>query len=346
MNSAKGQKRSPKEMLSTGLTVLNLALSGSTLGGLPMGSVVHYAGDSDSGKTVLAMTALAEAARNGAFDKHDLRFWNAEDGAQMDRELFYGSKASKRLIEIVPEYLDEFYLSVLDSLDKGPFVGVVDSMDVLVPKAWEKKVAKDRKALKGEQEAGDYGTAKAKMNSEYLRRIRSRCAKTGSILIMVSQVRDNIGAGPFGEKRSISGGRAYKFYSIAQILTSTKMTLTKTVGGKNRAFGIQAQLDVKKNHISGRKGKVFAPILNDYGFDDIGANVDYLVSEGHWKSSSQTEGKGKIVAPEFSEDKMPRDKLIQLIESDGGEKKLRQAVRKVFIDIEESLKSNRQSRYE
>lgn len=341
-------RRSPQDMLSTGLTVLNLQLSGYTSVGLPKGCIAHYAGDSDSGKTVAALSVLAEAANNPHFDGYDLRFWNAEDGAQMDRDLFYGKKMRKRLIETVPEYLDEFYLEVLDTLTAGkrPFVGVVDSMDVLIPKAWEKKVAKDRKALKGEETSGDFGAAKAKMNSEYLRKIRTRCNKTGSILILISQVRDNLNAGPFGDKRSISGGRAYKYYSVAQIITSTKSTLTKEVLGKTRSFGIQAQIEVKKNHINGNKGRVYGMIVNDMGLDDVGSNIEYLINEGHWSSSNKQEGKGKVTCPEFSDKAIPRDKLAHLIESQNEEKKLRGLVRKVYIQIQESLKTNRKTRYE
>ena len=340
------QRRSPQQMLSTGLTTLNLALSGTSLGGIPQGCVAHYAGDSDSGKTVLAMMALAEASINKNFNNHDLRFWNAEDGAQMDRELFYGPGVAKRLIEEVPESLDECYFSVLEALKKKPFVGVIDSMDILVPKSWDKKLIKDKKALKDENIAGDFGTAKAKMNSEYLRKIRSLCSRTGSILILVSQVRDNIGGGPFGDKKSISGGRAYKFYSIVQVLTSTRQTLYKTVLGKPRAYGIQAQLDVKKNHISGKKAKVLAPILNDRGFDDVGANIDFLTGEGYWECTAKDMTKGRIIAPEFSDKKLSRDKLISLIEGDDREKEVRQLVRRVWLEIEEGLKTNRKSRYE
>lgn len=348
MSSTKGQKREAKDFLSSGLTVLNLQLSGLTLGAYPKGTIIHMAGDSDSGKTATALNAFPEAVINPSFDDYVLRFWNAEDGAQMDRDAWYGSKVKKRLIEETPEYLDEFYLSLLDALAPGqpPFVGVVDSMDVLVPKAWEKKLAKDRKALQGEQVAGDFGAAKAKMNSEYLRKARGRCSKTGSILLLVSQVRDNLNAGPFGEKNSVSGGRAYKFYAAAQVFTSTKRTLTKTALGKPRPYGIQAQFHIKKNHINGNKGKVFGTILNEIGLDEVGSNIDYLVNEGYWKSSNQQEGKGKITAPEFSENKIPRDKLARMIEENNEEKKLRQLVRRVYIEIQEALKSNRKSRYE
>jgi len=348
MNSAKGQKRSPKEMLSSGLTTLNLLLSGTSLGAYPQGTIIHMAGDSDSGKTVLAMNALAQASINPAFDKYDLRFWNAEDGAQMDRNLFYGSRVEKRLIEEVPEYLDEFYMSLLDALAPGkkPFVGVVDSMDVLVPKAWEKKMAKDKKTLEGKETAGDFGTAKAKMNSEYLRKARSRCSKSGSILLLVSQVRDNINAGPFGEKRTISGGRAYKFYAAAQVMTSTRQTIMKSALGKQWPVGIQAQIDVKKNHVNGTKGKVLGTILNDVGVDDISSNIDYLVTMGHWKSTAKDEGKGKITCPEFSDKQMPREKLARLIEQNDGQKQLRQLVRKVFINLKEALSSNRKPQYD
>lgn len=336
-----------KDYLSTGSTVLNLACSNKVTGGIPKGTIVHYVGDSDSGKTMFALTAFAEAANSSAFDDYDLVFYNAEDGALMDLADKFGSRVVERLQEERPEMLEDFYYSIDERIKSGrPFVAVLDSMDVLWPKAWYKKMQTQKKAASADKEAaGDYGTAKAKINSENLRKIRSDCSRMGSILIIISQTRDNLNA-RFGDKKTVSGGHVLKFYSAIQLWTSTLETIRKSVLGKPRAIGIISRISIKKNHITGNKRVVDVPILNDLGVDDIGSCVDFLVSENYWKSSAKTPGKGKITAPGFSDEAVSRDKLIQLIEKNDRERELRKLVKEVWMAIEEGCKTNRKKRYE
>lgn len=348
-------------LLSTGSTCLNLALSGKIVGGIPKGTYIHYCGDSDSGKTFFGMTIFAEAARNENFDDYDFHFWNAEGGALMDRIHFFGKKASERIIEHEPEVLEDFYYSVDDRIHTAekegrPFLGLLDSMDTLVPKAWIKKFKKNKAAAAREaEESGDFGMQKAKINSENLRRLRTKLSRTGSILIIISQVRDNAQSGGYGDKKSVSGGRVLKFFAAAQIWTSTRETLKKSVLGQPRAIGIKSQVDIKKNHINGNKGRVYIPILNDSGMDDVGSCVDFLTFEKYWKSTSSEDGKGKITAPEFADpgkkkgtewEPMSREKLIRRIETANREPELRKLVKKVWQEIQEGCKSHRKPRYE
>lgn len=332
-------------LLSTGSTVLNLACTNKTSGGLPKGVIAHYVGDSDSGKTVFAMGLFAEAARNKNFDEHDLVLQNPEHG-MADREKFLGKKAAARLEETYPEDLEAFYYDIDDRIKSGrPFIMVLDSMDALFPRAWLKKFKKAKnKAEKGEEGAGDFGTQKAKVNSENLRRLTTALPKNGSILVIISQTRDNVGGGPFADKRTVSGGRVLKFYSKIQLWTATYRTIKRTVLGKPRAVGIISKIDVKKNHLTGNKRQALVPILNDLGVDDVGGCIDYLIEEGHWTSKGK-EGKGKITAEEFDFEGS-REKLIRLIEDGDSERDLRKIVGRVWSQIEEACQSGRKQRYE
>lgn len=335
------------DFLSTGSTVLNLACSNRSLGGIPKGTIVHYVGDSDSGKTMIALTAYAEAARNKAFDDHELVFWNAEDGSLMDLADRFGRDVERRLVEETPESLEDFWYSIDDRFKgRRPFVGVVDSMDALFPKAWYSKFQKQKNAAaKGNEASGDMGMQKAKINSEHLRKARSSCRRDGSILIIVSQTRDNANTMGYGDKQSVAGGRSLKYYSAIQLWTKTFKTIQKTVRGKPRAVGIISQIDVKKNHITGNKRRVYVPILNEMGVDDIGSCIDFLVAENHWKSTGK-EGAGKISAAEFSDEKLSRNQLIEIIEESDGERDLRKLVKSVWSDIEDACKTGRKARYE
>jgi len=336
-----------KKLLSTGSTIINLQCSGRTVGGIPIGTIVHFVGDSDSGKTFICLGLFSEAARNTAFDNHRLILVNPEHGSMMDREHFFGKRAMKRLEEFFPETLEEFYYLMDDFISDGrPFVLVLDSMDALVPKAFLKKFKKQKSAAKNnKEEAGDFGAAKAKVNSENLRKIRTALPKIESILVMISQTRDNVGGMGFGDQKTVSGGRVLKFYSALQLWSSTRKTLTRTVMGKPRSIGILCQIDVKKNHVTGKKSRGYVPILNDLGIDDVGSCVDFLTAEGYWKTTGQ-EGAGKVTAPEFCEDRVIREKLIKAIERDEGERELRKLAKGVWDSIEEGCKSERKRRYE
>jgi len=342
------KKLNPADYLSIGSTTLNLGISGRTTGGIPKGTIAHIVGDSDSGKTVLALTTFAEACQNDAFKDYRLIFCNPEGGALMDFASFYGSRAAKRIEETKPEFLEELYYDLDDLFKAGDrFIMVVDSMDVLYPKAFEKKFQERKsQARRGKDESGDFGMQKAKINSENLRKVRSKIERNGSILQMISQTRDKVDGAGYGDTKTCAGGRVLKFYSAIQIWMSTRETLKKSVLGQQRSFGIKAQVDIKKNHVSGKKCRLYVNILNDRGIDDVGGNIDFLTLEGHWKSTAKEEGKGKITAPEFSNVEVTRDKLIRIIEQGDHERDLRKLVRKVWLEIEEALKTDRKTRYE
>src|SRR6516162_7644169 len=102
------------DFLSSGSTLLNLACSGRTRGCFVKGHYFYFVGDTSSGKTFLTLTAFAEACANPNFDEYELVFDNAENGALMNFEKFFGSKMASRVKE--PESgnsvtLQDFYYS-------------------------------------------------------------------------------------------------------------------------------------------------------------------------------------------------------------------------------------------
>lgn len=340
-----------KDLLSTGSTLVNLACSGRVAGAYAKGSYVFFVGDSESGKTFLALTCFAEANRNRNFADYRLIYDNVEDGALMDWAAYFGPTAAERIeapsmkadAPVYSETVEDFYYHIDDAHKAGrPFIYVLDSMDALVPRSELEKFKKQKAASRNnKEEAGDYGTAKAKLNSHHLRLVLPKLKAMGSILIIISQTRDSLATFGFGEKKTRAGGKALKFYATLEIWTSVRDTLRKTVGGKPRAYGITTQVDIKKNRLQGKKRRVFVPILHDYGIDDVGSCVDYLLDEGHWKETS-----GKIHAPEFSEEQLSRTKLIRKIEDEESERELRKIVADKWNSIEAELKTNRKARYE
>lgn len=341
---------SDKKLLSTGSTLLNLACSGRPSGGFPRGKYIFVVGDSASGKTFAVLTCLAEATINKSFRQFRLIYDNAEDGALMDLEKFFGKAVKERveppaLEDGTPVYsttVEEFYYHVDDATKDGrPFIYILDSMDSITAEAEETKFEEQKTAFrKGKQAAGSYGADKAKQNSAKLRKIISFLKREGkSILIIISQTRDNLGFG--FEKKTRSGGHALRFYATLEMWLSIKNKIRRKVKGKDRQLGIVSQIQIKKNRLTGKERTIEIPIYWSSGMDDVGSMVDYLVEEGHW-----TKGKsGTIHAKDFNMFSH-KEALIKLIEDDYLETELKSIVTEVWNNIEEACEVNRKRKYQ
>jgi hypothetical protein len=348
------KKVSIRDMLSSGSTMMNLACTGRPAGCFVRGKYYWFVGDSASGKTFLVLTCLAEACMNTNFDDYDLIYDNVEDGALMDMERFFGKRVVKRLrppgydSDGNPVYsvmTEDFYYFVDDANKRGRrFIYVLDSMDALDTKAdakhFDKGKKQQRKPKEGEKETGSFGTAKPKLNSTYLRKVLSKIRDSGSILIVISQTRDNLGFGAMFNPKVVSGGRALKFYATLEIWSSVKEQIKEKIRGKNRQLGILSKVQIKKNRVTGRDRTVFVPIYHSYGIDDIGSCVDYLIGEEHWEVV-----KGKIKVPEF-DFIGGREKLIKFIESENLEPDLRSLAGRVWNEIEQECNVERKRRYD
>lgn len=344
---------SDKKGLSTGLTLLNLAVSGNPTYGLLPGHYYRYVGDSSSGKTWFCMVLLAEASINSNYDDYDLIYDDIEGGALMDVKKYYGSKLVERLVppsgtKKDPKY-SESVEQLYDTLDElvennRKFIYIVDSMDSLTSEDDEKKLKKLRSARKkkgtAENESGTYGTSKAKLNSTRMRRLMRKLKSTGSILIIISQTRDNLGVFGYGDKKTTGGGHSLKFYATVEFWLKIREKLKRSLRGKNKQIGIVTQVQVKKNRVSGKDRTVYAPIYYSSGLDDVGSCIQWLIDEGHWRGT-----KSQVNAPEF-EFKGQIEKLIEEIEDENLEKQLKKIVKQVWDENEKALSVTRKNRYD
>ena len=337
-----------RNAVSTGSTLLNLACTDNPFCGFVKGGYYFLVGDSSSGKTFLSLTCLAEAARSAVFRKYRFIYDNSENGAHMSVEKFFGKRVAKRLEApamkdgqpVFSGSIEEFYYHVDDAIKADqPFIYILDSMDSLTSSDEQAKFDEHKDAhRKGKTAAGSYGDGKAKKNSANLRRLITPLERSGSILIIINQTRDNLGFG--FEKKTRSGGNSLKFYASLEMWSSVKGRIHKTVRGKKRQIGIDCKIQLKKNRMSGKERTITFPIYHSYGIDDIGGCIDYLIDEGHWSKKGNT-----ILAKEFKI-KGTRDKLIKTIETNGDEKALRTIVGEVWNEIEEACALKRKKRYE
>jgi hypothetical protein len=336
-------------LLSSGATLLNLACSNDPAGAFLSGKYYFLVGDSRAGKTFLSMTLFAEATINKAFSNHRLIYDNVEDGMLFDIEALFNKEVAERLEHPgsarapCSRSIEEFYFHLDDAIgtakeDETPFVYVLDSMDGLDSDAASDKFEEHKKAHRtGKTAAGSYGDGKAKVNSQNIRRCLSGLRDTNSILLVVSQTRDNLG---FGFKtKTRSGGHALQFYSTVEIWTSLVGSIKKTVKGREREIGVNVRAKIEKNRITGERNTVQLPIYSSYGIDDIGSCVDYLIEEGHWSKKKQS-----IMAEDF-DITATREKLIQTIEKEGWVEELREIVGDVWNSIREECRLDRKSKY-
>lgn len=340
-------KADHKNMLGLGITELNLACSGHPDVALEKGGYCLFIGGSESGKTWLALQALAEAANNKNFDDYQLVLDNAENGARMDIGRFFGSKLDKRLeYGMDPEsqepsrLIEEFYHYAHKRMDDGPFVGVLDSNDALDCRENREHMEALSKEVEGGKDAGgDYGAQKAKFHSKNIMSLNERLIETGSILIIICQERDKMNAGQFESKVTFSGGRALKFYAQMQIWLKTGSQIKKTVDKVAHRIGNQIKFSIHKNRNTGGHGQAEAPFYPTTGFADVDSCIDYLCKTGRWSGGS------KIKAPDLDVH-FSKDKLIRHIEENNLEDELQLAVYDQWKKIAERCAVTRKSRYE
>lgn len=329
--------------LPTGSTLFNLMLSDRADGGYALGTMANIIGDSSSGKTFLALTAFAEAAMLKRFKDYRFIYDDAEAACAFDIPYLFGDKVADRIeppnqdtTKPASDTVQAFCDNVHDALDDGrPFIYVLDSLDSIGSEEEINKYEEQRMArAKGKDIKGSYGMTKAKGMSELFRLIIRKISKTNSLLIIISQTRDNIDPMSFS-KKTRAGGRALKFYATHEVWAA----IGKTHKKRERVVGVDAILKTTKNKITGKRRDTTLPIFYDYGIDDIGSCIDFLQSEGYWTKTGQ-----KINATHFDLS-CTREKLIRTIEEGHLEKELRKITGEAWNEIESSLRLDRKPKY-
>jgi recombination protein RecA len=341
------------DRLSSGSTLLNLACSDNYLGGFPLGGYIFLVGDSRSGKTWLSLSCMAEAAIDERFNEHRFIYDNVERGVKMDLARYFGQAMADRIEPprldadgqpLCSTYTEEFYFNLDSALnDDRPFIYVLDSMDGLDTLADEEKFQKWKEGFEtGKNTAGSFGASKAKLNSVNLRRVMGRLEQSNSLLIVISQTRDNISPMSYATKTR-SGGHALQFFATLEIWSSVVKKLTKTHKGTDRHIGSLVKLLVKKNRLTGRELEVIIPIYHSYGIDDLGSCVDYMTDEKAWERS-----KVGVIVPaglKVPDAKYKRESLIQAIETHGLQDEVRKMVQGEWQAIAEAVALKREPRY-
>ena len=293
------------EFLDTGSTLLNLAASGKgKAGGWARGRIINLVGDGSSGKTLCALEACAQSfyhikERGSKLfsrpEKVSIVYNNKEGVMDFPLEEMYGEDFVNGVVWIQSSTCEEFgrdYQRRVNSLKDGQFLlYVIDSLDALDSSAGRKRVEKSVKTDKDIE--GTYGMEKAKyFSAGFFSHLCDTMQEKDATLICISQVRDNINAGIFGEKHKRVGGKALDFYTHQVCWLAVREKLKKTVKRQERVYGVRVKARFKRNKTAKPFRDAEFDILFDYGIDNVGSIVKFLNEDesriGEYEKSQAT----------------------------------------------------------
>jgi protein RecA len=304
---------------SSGCKTIDLALGG----GWVCGRVSNVVGDKSSGKTLMAIEAMANYARTFPdASKFKIRYYEVEEAFDDGYAEVLGMPLNR--VERGGESADtvqEFARDLTAFCKKIPAGGgglyIVDSLDALSDEG-EINAKIDKKTG---QEKGTYGMGKAKEMSRMFRRLIRKIKRANVHLMVISQIREKINVS-FGEKYTRAGGKALDFYASHVVWLAEIGKVYKVRNSVKRAVGVQVKLRVKKNKVALPFREVEYPILFAYGTDDLRAALEWLDEVGRLSEvgmSSQKEidkfmeGFHKLPAKEAGPERKRINKVLRRV---------------------------------
>jgi RecA/RadA recombinase len=313
-----------EQMISTGSTLLDLAISGGRIrgGGIPGGILVEIFGQSGSGKTVLLCEIAGAIQRQGG----DIMFHDPESRL---------NKQFARMFDLDTSTIEYTTPNTIPEVFSG-----VREWNPVNPKKINGVLADSLAALSTDLEMdnkdGDkMGMRRAKEFSEELRKTCRILTQNNLLMVCSNQIRQNADAGTYGQRWVSPGGEAIGFYSSLRLRTvsPTKMHQEEKVAGKEvkKVIGIKVEIEVHKSSIWKPHRTAPLIILFDYGIDDVRANLQFI--------KDYTTNKVYIV--DGQELHVSMNKSIKIVEDAELEQKLRQEVIELWEEIESKFTQER-----
>jgi recombination protein RecA len=274
------------EVIPSGSLGLDLALG---IGGLPRGRVIEIYGPESSGKTTLALHAIAEAQKRGG----TCAFIDAEHAL----DPIYARKLGVDVDNLLISQPDagEQALEICDTLvrSEAVYVVVIDSVAALVPRA----------ELEGEMGDSHMGLH-ARLMSQALRKLTGSVSRSNTMLVFLNQIRMKIGV-MFGNPETTTGGNALKFYASVRL----EIRRIGQIKDRDEVTGNQTRVKVVKNKLAPPFRQVEFDIIYGEGISkvgeliDLGVKANVVEKSGAWFScDSQRIGQGRENAKQFLRD--------------------------------------------
>lgn len=286
------------ETISTGSLGLDIALG---INGLPKGRIVEIFGPESSGKTTLAIHAIAECQKNGgiaaiidaehAFD----RFYAEHLGVNTEELLISQPDNGEQALEIAENLIRSGAIDII----------VIDSVAALVP----------RSEIEGEMGDSKMGL-QARLMSQALRKLTATIGRTGCCCIFINQLREKIGV-MFGNPETTTGGNALKFYASIRLDIRKSGTAIKDKDGNT--VGNPVKVKVVKNKLAPPFRVATFDIIFGEGISktgeiiDLGVETNIIGKSGSWFSYESTKiAQGREAAKQFMADNPELAKDIEL----------------------------------
>ena len=254
--------RAPVEVIQTGSIALDVALG---IGGLPKGRIVEVYGPESSGKTTVALHAIANAQRNGGI----AAFIDAEHALDPEYAKALGVDTDALLVS-QPD-TGEQALEIADMLVRSGSIDlvVIDSVAALVPRA----------EIEGEMGDSHVGL-QARLMSQALRKLTGALNNTGTTMIFINQLREKIGVF-FGSPETTAGGKALKFYASVRL----DIRRIETLKDGTDAVGNRTRVKVVKNKMAAPFKQAEFDIIYGVGISREGSLLDFGVEQEIVKKS-------------------------------------------------------------
>ncbi|WP_018757918.1 recombinase RecA [Paenibacillus terrigena] len=283
------------EVVPSGSLALDIALG---IGGFPRGRVIEVYGPESSGKTTVALHAIAEAQKQGG----QAAFIDAEHAL----DPLYASKLGVNIDELLLSQPDtgEQALEIAEALVRSGAVDiiVIDSVAALVPKA----------EIEGDMGDSHVGL-QARLMSQALRKLSGAISKSKTIAIFINQLREKVGV-MFGNPETTPGGRALKFYSTVRL----DVRRVETIKQGNDMVGNRTRIKVVKNKVAPPFKQADIDIMYGEGISregsiiDIGTELDIVNKSGAWYSyENERLGQGRENAKQYLKENVEISKVIE-----------------------------------
>lgn len=262
------------KFVTTGCTLLDCALGG----GWAIGRIANVVGDRSTAKTALATEALINFVKQfpkgaAAYRESEAAFdtsYAEAMGLPLDQIDFGDPDNPLLTVEDFARDFDKFLTAQKKAGHPGIYV--LDSLDAL----------SDDAEMDNDFDKASFGAAKAKQLSKLFRIVARKAEVSQVLLLIVSQVRDNIGV-MFGDKHKRSGGKALDFYASQVLWLSQIKMLKKTLNKVERPYGVVIKGKVKKNKVGLPFREAEFTFKFGYGVEDLGAGVEWLHEIGRTK---------------------------------------------------------------
>jgi recombination protein RecA len=274
------------QVISTGSIGLDSALG---IGGFPRGRVIEIYGPEASGKTTLAIHAIAEAQKNGGIAaiidaEHTFdRNYAEKLGVDVENLLISQPDNGEQALEIADNLIRSGALDII----------VIDSVAALTPKA----------EIEGEMGDSKMGL-QARLMSQALRKLTANISKTNTSCVFINQLRDKIGV-MFGNPETTTGGNALKFYASVRV----DIRKTNQIKEGEEIIGNRTRVKIVKNKLAPPFKKADFDILYGEGISqlgeivDLGVDLDIIRKSGSWFSYGDTKlGQGRDAVKQIIKD--------------------------------------------